>query len=179
MIDAIADDELKRLQLVTELSPEERAVLAPHLEAVSVAAGGVVFEEGEAGEGALFVRSGALALTSSRSAERVDVGPGTALGALALVSAGPREVCATATQATQLFVLRRSAFRRLRDDEPRAACRLLEAILCESTRLGRAALAESVDEEGDITAPLHDPLDDENEITAPLGAPVDPPADGD
>ncbi len=48
---------------------------------------------------------------------------------------------AETTSRTQLLVLRRSAFRRFADAEPRAACRLLEAILRETARLGREAVA--------------------------------------
>ena len=139
----MTDPELKRLQLVTELSPEGRAALAPHLEPLTLAAGSVLFSEGEVGEGAFFVRSGAIRLSSSRAGEQVEVGPGSALGAFSLVDAGPREVSATALRDAELLVLRRSAFRRFRDDEPRAACALLEAILRESARLGRAAWAEA------------------------------------
>ena len=139
---AVSDPDLKRLQLLTELAAEERSALAAHLEPARLAPGSVLFDEGEPGEGAVFVRSGLLSLTSSRTPEGVEIGPGSALGALSLVDSGPREVRATAVRDTEVYVLRRSAFRRFRDDEPRAACRLLEAILCESSRLGRAALAD-------------------------------------
>jgi CRP-like cAMP-binding protein len=50
-------------------------------------------------------------------------------------------VRAETTSRTRILVLRRSSFRRFADAEPRAACRLLEAILRETSRLGREAIA--------------------------------------
>ena len=135
--------DLKRLQLLAELEDAEREALAPLLEPLDLAPGSVLFDEGETGEGALFLVEGEIRLASSRTSAATRVGPGTALGALSLAASGPREARAETTSRCQLLVLRRSAFRRFCDDEPRAACRLLEAILRETTRLGRAALADA------------------------------------
>jgi len=78
------------------------------------------------------------------AAERgVELGPGASLGAFSLVASGSREVRAETTSQTRILVLRRSSFRRFADAEPRAACRLLEAILRETSRLGREAIAST------------------------------------
>ena len=150
----MSERDLKRLQLLAELHDEDREVIAARLEPLSLEAGSVVFDEGEPGEGALFLVEGEIRLGSSRTPGTSLLGPGSALGALALATAGPREARAETTSRCELLVLRRSAFRRFCDDEPRAACRLLEAILRETTRLGRAALAAT---EGGV-----DPLADDD-----------------
>jgi len=136
--------DLKRLQLLAELHEEERETIVSELEELWLDAGSVLFEEGEPGEGALFLVEGGVRLSSSRHADTADVGPGAALGVLALASPGPREVRAETTSRSHLLVLRRSAFRRFCDDEPRAACRLLEALLRDTAQHGREALALGV-----------------------------------
>ncbi len=146
--------DLKRVQLLAELDEEQREAIVGELEDLRLDAGCVLFEEGELGEGALFLLEGRVRLSSSRCAVGVDVGPGAALGVMALAASGPREARAETTARSRLLVLRRSAFRRFCDAEPRAACRLLEALLREIAQRGREALA----------------------FAAPG---VDPPADGD
>jgi CRP-like cAMP-binding protein len=137
----VSDADLKRLQLLSELQHQEREAIADALEPLRLEAGTLLFDEGEQGEGALFLVEGDVELSSSRTAGRVALGAGAALGPFALVAAGPREARAETTSRCELLVLRRSAFRRFADQEPRAACRLLEAILRETSRLGREALA--------------------------------------
>jgi CRP-like cAMP-binding protein len=137
----VSEAELKRFALLADLPEAGRERLAEELEAVEVETGTRLFEAGEPGEGLLLLVSGGLRLTSARGGERVDLGPGTALGAFSLVVAGPREVSAETTSRSRLLVLRRSAFRRFCDVEPRAACRLLEAILRESVRVSRRLAA--------------------------------------
>ena len=69
------------------------------------------------------------------------VGAGSALGALSLVAPGPREVRAETASRCTVLRLSRAAFRRLCDHTPRAGCRLLEALVRETVRLSRDALA--------------------------------------
>lgn len=145
----MSEIDLKRLQLLAELEPEEREAIGDALEPLRLDAGTLLFDEGEQSEGVLFLVEGGVRLSSSRADGSVALGPGAAFGAFALVAAGPREARAETTSRVQLLVLRRSAFRRFADQEPRAACRLLEAILRETARLGREALA--------LTSPAVDP----------------------
>lgn len=133
--------DLKRFHLLAELEASEREAVADELEWLELAAGTVLFDEGEQSEGLLFVAEGGVRVESARAGEGVDLGPGAALGALSLAASGPREVRAETTSRSRILVLRRSAFRRFADAQPRAACRLLEAILRDTARLGREALA--------------------------------------
>ncbi|MDX1650822.1 MAG: hypothetical protein R3263_13300, partial [Myxococcota bacterium] len=52
-------------------------------------------------------------------------------GGLALACVGPRMVSAVAEEPTRVRVLSRTAFHRLTEDAPRAACRILEAVLAD------------------------------------------------
>jgi len=133
--------DLKKLQLLGELGDEDRDVVAAQLEDLRLEAGALLFDEGEPGDAAFFLVSGSIALTSSAAVEGERLAAGAALGALALVADGPRAARAKTTSRSSLLVLRRDAFQRLCDDDPRVGCRLLEALLRETVRLGRAALA--------------------------------------
>ena len=100
----------------------------------------MLFREREEASGLVLVVEGRVRLESSRAGELGSVGPGTALGAVSLVAVGPREASAVADSACCVLLLRRSTFRRLADDAPRAACRLAEAIACDAAALLRAGL---------------------------------------
>ena len=132
--------DLKRFALFEELSEEEREVLAEGIERIELEPGDVLFREQEEGGGLVLLVEGRVRLESSRAGELGSVGPGTALGAVSLVAVGPREASAVAESACSILLLRRSAFRRLADDTPRAACRLAEAIAREAAALLRAGL---------------------------------------
>jgi CRP-like cAMP-binding protein len=132
--------DLKRFALFEELSEEEREVLAEEIEGIELEPGDVLFREREEASGLLLVIEGRVRLESSRAGALGSVGPGTALGAVSLVAVGPREASAVADSACRVLLLRRSAFRRLVEDAPRAACRLAEAIACDAATLLRAGL---------------------------------------
>jgi CRP/FNR family transcriptional regulator, cyclic AMP receptor protein len=132
--------DLKRFALFEELSEEEREVLAEGIERIELEPGDVLFREQEEGGGLVLLVEGRVRLESSRAGELGSVGPGTALGAVSLVAVGPREASAVAESACSILLLRRSAFRRLADDTPRAACRLAEAIARDAAALLRAGL---------------------------------------
>jgi CRP-like cAMP-binding protein len=139
----VNDLDLKRLTLLAELEEDEQRAVAEQLEPLDLEPGTLIFDEGEQGEGLVFVAEGSVRVESFRAQRGVELGPGASLGAFSLVASGPREVRAETTSRTRLLVLRRSAFRRFADTEPRAACRLLEAILRETARLGRVAIARA------------------------------------
>jgi CRP-like cAMP-binding protein len=144
----VNESDLKRLTLLAELEEGERQAVAEHLEPLDLEAGTLIFDEGEQGEGLVFITEGSVRVESFRARQGVELGPGASLGVFSLVSSGPREVRAETTSRTRVLVLRRSSFRRFADAEPRAACRLLEAILRETARLGREALGGATD--GDV-----------------------------
>jgi CRP-like cAMP-binding protein len=137
------EPELKRFQLLAELEEAEREIIAEFLEPVALDAGVELFAAGEQSEGLCFVAGGGVRVRSERLDDAaLELGVGAALGGWSLVASGPREVHAETTSPSRILVLRRSAFRRFADEEPRAACRLLEAILRDAARLGREALSD-------------------------------------
>jgi len=136
----VSQIDLKAFILLAEFEAAEREALGEVLDELHLDAGTVLFEEGDPGEGLLFVADGGVRVQSSRDEEAVTLSPGASLGAFSLVVSGRREAGAETTSRSHILVLRRSAFRRFRETDPRAACRLLEAILRETAGLSREAL---------------------------------------
>ena len=121
--------DLKRFAPFAEFNESEGELLEELLERRLLVAGEVAFTEGDEADGLVLVESGELAIESSRAGELGRVGPGRHFGGLSLASLGRRELSLTATQPSTLLLLPRSSFLRLSEDAPRAATRLLEALL--------------------------------------------------
>ncbi len=132
--------ELKRFRLLSELEDDERLAVADEIETLELDAGTRLFDEGEAGDALLLIAQGGVTIESTYFDGSAQLGEGDALGALALVQQRPREVRAETASRSRILVLSRSAFQRIAVAEPRVACRLLEAILRETARLGREAV---------------------------------------
>jgi NTE family protein/lysophospholipid hydrolase len=102
-------DETARLQLATQFEP------------VHVAAGEVIIAQGEPGDGLFLVVSGRLRVSvTARGAERVlhDLGRGSTVGEIALLSDRPRSATVRAVRDSDLLLLRAPAFRSLADRSP-------------------------------------------------------------
>jgi CRP-like cAMP-binding protein len=138
----VSGADLKRFRLLSELEDDERLVLADEIETLDLDAGTRLFDEGEQGDALLLIAEGGVTIESTRLAGSALLGEGDALGALALVQQRPREVRAETASRSRILVLSRSAFQRISAAEPRIACRLLEAILRETARLGRKAVEQ-------------------------------------
>jgi CRP-like cAMP-binding protein len=123
--------ELKSFALLAELSEEERELVEELLERHAFDDGEQLFAEGQESEGLVLVEQGALLLSSSRAGSVGQLVAGESLGAVSLVSVGPREATAVASGDTCIAVLSRESFRRLTEDMPRAACRILEAAFAD------------------------------------------------
>ena len=134
---------LEAFGLLAELEEGEREALADLLEELRLEPGTRLFEEGEPSDGLLLVAEGRVRIESSRAGDRAELGPGATLGAFSLVVSGEREARAETVSRSRILVLRRDAFRRFCDESPRAACRLLEAIVREAARLSRAVLGRA------------------------------------
>ena len=123
--------DLKAFALLAELSEEERELVTDLLERLDLDPGEQLFCEGQEAECLVLIETGTLDLSSARVGAVGQVGAGESLGALSLVTVGPREVTAVASEAAGVWVLSRESFRRLCEDAPRAACRILEAALAD------------------------------------------------
>lgn len=136
--------DLKQFPLLVELSEEDRVALGDLLEPKSVVAGRSIFREGTEADGLVLIASGAVTVSAGRLTEPESFRAGEVLGPLSLVSVGPREATAVAETGVELLVLPRTSFRRLADDYPRTACRLIEAILRDFASAVRPSLDDLV-----------------------------------
>ena len=102
-------DETARLQLATQFEP------------VHVAAGEVIIAQGEMGDGLFLVVSGRLRVSvTARGTERVlhDLGRGSTVGEIALLSDRPRSATVRAVRDSDLLLLRAPAFTSLAERNP-------------------------------------------------------------
>ena len=138
-------DRLKTFSLMASFTDEDREALADLIDERKVAKGRRIFSEGTEAEGMVLVAAGSVRIESRRTgASEVIEGP-VALGALSLVSVGPRECTVVAASTCEVLLLPRTSFRRLVDDYPRTACRLIEGMLDEASGLIRAGLDKLAD----------------------------------
>ncbi len=132
---------LQRFALLATLADAEREALADALEPLELAAGERLFDVGDPADGLLLVTEGQIGLTSESHGARGEFGPGDTLGANSLVVDGVREARAETLSRARVLHLGREAFQRFADAQPRAACRILEALLREQAHVTREALA--------------------------------------
>jgi NTE family protein/lysophospholipid hydrolase len=121
---------LAGIPLLAPLDQAARGELARELEPVSVAAGEVIFRQGDAGDGLYLVVSGRLRISvAAGGGERVlyDLGRDAVVGEIALLSGQPRSATVRAVRDSDLLLLRVSSFRSLVERIP--------ALLVEMTRL--------------------------------------------
>lgn len=133
-------DVLSKFPLFAELTQADLEELMAIVESANVYADRTLYREGQQADGMVLLVEGSLRLESKTTSQQVVVGAATALGALSLVGVGVREATAVTETACQVLWLRRSEFRRLTEDCPRTACRLLEAIAGDFAGRVRAEL---------------------------------------
>jgi len=136
----VSGADLARFPLLAALADAEREALARVLEPLELEAGACLFDAGDPSDGLLLVADGRVALSSESHAAHGEFGPGESLGANSLVSEGRRAARAETLSRTRVLRLGRDAFRGFADAQPRAACRLLEALLREQSRVTHEAL---------------------------------------
>jgi len=113
----------------SDLTDEELELVGSLLEERELATGEVVLEEGDEADGLVLLSEGRLSLSSARTGELGTLEPGRHVGDASLAALGRREVSLVAVEPSRVLMFPRSAFLRLSDDAPRAATRILEAIL--------------------------------------------------
>lgn len=134
--------QLKSFSLFADLGDAEREDLAELLEERDLSARETLFGEGDEADALVLVLSGQVEIESPRSGERLSIGPGGAIGALALFSVGLREGDAVGVAESELRLLRREDFLRFAEDHPRAAFRIAAAVAAEVAQHARAALSQ-------------------------------------
>jgi CPA1 family monovalent cation:H+ antiporter len=121
--------DLKPFPMLAEFTDEDREALAELLEERTVWEGRAIFREGEEADGLVLIASGAVRLESSRGVELNRLGAGSSFGGVSLLVLGQRECTVVAETECAVLCLARTSYRRLMDDAPRTACRLMEAVV--------------------------------------------------
>jgi CRP-like cAMP-binding protein len=142
--------DLKKFPLLAQFDDAERGAVADELKPLDLAAGILLFSEGEPADGALFVAEGCVRVHSPRTGLDVQFGAGEALGTLSLVVDGPREATAETVSHPRLWRLSRSAYRRLAEVAPTATCRLLEGILRDCAGTVREEIRRGFEPSSDV-----------------------------
>ena len=112
---------LAGIPFFASLDEASRMELARGLEPVHVAAGEVVFRQGDAGDGLFLVVSGRLRVTvAAGDTERVlhDLGRGSVVGEIALLTDRPRTATVHAVRDSDLQLLRAPVFQELAERSP-------------------------------------------------------------
>ncbi len=120
--------DLKSIDLLAELGDDDRDALAELLEEQTVAQGRRLFSEGEESEDLVLVLEGRVRLELRGGDALGELPAGSTLGGISLVCFGKRGAAAYAEAPCRVARLDRSGYRRLADDYPRTACRLIEAL---------------------------------------------------
>ena len=132
--------ELKAFALFSDLGDGEREELAALVEERDLSTGEILFEQGDEADALVLVVRGSVDVSSRRSRERVALGAGAMIGALALFAVGTRETTVVGADASDLLLLRREEFLRFAEDHPRAAFRIAAAVAAEVAQHARASL---------------------------------------
>ena len=142
--------EEKALRLVKDkwsevlgVDADEVARLAEYLIPYSGYDGAVVFSRGEDGAFMCLIDSGGVNIYKGDTKNALEliasVGPGCTVGEMALIDSEPRSASAYATCQTVLFIMTRSNFMKLREDQPLIWGKLVFKLAqMLSTRLRRA-----------------------------------------
>lgn len=139
-----AEYPFNRLDVLSSMSEDEIALLAPALERRTFGKGEIVFREGDEGHELFIITRGSASVKMSlpgadRSTRLVTFAPGTVFGEIALLDTERRSATVEADDAMTCYVLPDGAFRRLSTDHPGVAIKLLTNLGRElSGRLRRA-----------------------------------------
>jgi CRP/FNR family transcriptional regulator, cyclic AMP receptor protein len=135
---------LKENEIFRPLNDHEIAVLSKIVDEKTYPAGSGLFYENMKGEAMYIVVSGQVRLSKmlAEGEERTltVMGPGDYFGENALLEEGPRTVTAIVSQESVLLVIKRSAFNKLLDEDPKAAVKVIVGMYqVLSTRIRKAS----------------------------------------
>ena len=138
---------LKMNPMFADLATEELNRIAGLCHTRQLKAGEALFMKGDAGDALFGVRRGQIRIeTGTSDGGRLTLnflGPGDLFGEVAVLDGQSRTADATASEPTELFVLRREDFVAHLEREPRVAVKLI-ALLCQRIRWMSERMEESV-----------------------------------
>ena len=147
-------DFLADVPLFALLDEAERQALLERLEVRKLAAGTVLFNDGDPGSSLYVVRSGEVEISfRTTTGDRMvleTAGPGAFFGELSLLDGGARTATATVTKDTEALILDREGLQHFLERNPHAAMDILAATsrrLRENVRLLHGSVARNVNEE--------------------------------
>lgn len=124
-----------------ELSHADAKALHPFLQFRVYERGRRLASEATEADGLLLVERGRVQLKTSTLGQSESFDGPVAMGAYSLVCVGQRRYTAIAETPCFVWLLDRPAYRRLVEDHPRVACRLLEGLLVRAAGLGEGLIA--------------------------------------
>ena len=131
-------DLIATVPLFKGLSRGELAEIAQLMDEVDVPAGHVLMTQGDPGRQMFVVARGRVAV--ERNGHRInELGPGGAVGEMALISEGPRNATVTAMEPSLLLVADHRGFHSLMDVSPTIRLRILEGLANKIRTLDDAA----------------------------------------
>lgn len=138
---------LKMNPLFSDLGAQELQRISGLCHTQQLSAGEVLFQKGDDGNALYGVRKGQIKIeTGASDGSRLTLnflGPGDLFGEVAVLDGQARTADATASEPTELFVLRREDFLAHLEREPRVAVKLIE-LLCQRIRWMSERMEESV-----------------------------------
>ncbi len=132
-----------RIELFASLPAEYQQVLAERLKPRALGAGEVLFREGDEGDALFIIQSGSVLVyttdkTFGLTSELARLGPGQAVGEMALLSEAPRSASVRADEGpAELLVLERRVFRSLVRRRPDVALQIAGVLAGRLERLNR------------------------------------------
>jgi CRP-like cAMP-binding protein len=118
---------LSRVPLFSACSKRQLGEIAAIADEIATAPGTDLIVEGTRGREFLVVTDGTVRVTRG-GRKLAELGPGSFVGEMALLSDEPRSATVTATTAVRLLVITDRGFRRLLEENPPIAMRVLEAV---------------------------------------------------
>jgi len=118
---------LETVPLFATCSKRDRAIIARHMEVVTLNEGTEIMAEGEDGDAFYILLEGDVRI-SRRDRTVGTLGPGSSFGELALLDPGPRTASIVATTSVNLGVLGARVFAVLLKEMPNMSDKLLRAL---------------------------------------------------
>jgi CRP-like cAMP-binding protein len=119
-------DDLRAVTIFSGLNDETLARIAELVTSVDVAADHLLMDRGQAGSGLFLIEEGGVVV--EREGRRLELGPGSFVGELALLTDRGRTARVRTTVPSKLLAISRADFRHLLRSEPDIALALLGAL---------------------------------------------------
>jgi len=140
---------MARVDLLADLSGHELEMLSHYLQAFAANTGCVIFSEGDPGHYMCLLASGRVKTYKEsdieHKAEVANESRGRSIGEMALIDGEPRSATCIATESSVLLLLSQADFRRLGDERPALALKLLMRITRLMSRRLRLTSGRLVD----------------------------------